>query len=87
MNKKYFFSGILMIWVHFSIACDMCNKGSDRSKFWEIFSHGRGPDGNVDYLLFASGIIIVLLTLIYSLKFLIFPKEKNKNHIKYSILK
>ena len=85
--KKYYSILLILGSGVMSWACDQCNAGSNRSEFWEIFSHGQGPEGNFDYLIFGVGIVIVLFTAFYSLKFLIFPKEKNKSHIKYSILK
>lgn len=84
---KTIISTLLLLFVSsFGLACESCKAGSNRSAFWEFFSHGDSPEGNVDYLIFAIGIIIVLLTLIYSLKYLIYPNERDKNHIKYKIL-
>lgn len=46
-----------------------------------------GPDGPLDIILVAFGAIIVLLVCIYTVKFLIRPREDDPNHIKRQILR
>ncbi|MBN8767202.1 MAG: hypothetical protein ABT22_02130 [Thiobacillus sp. SCN 64-317] len=46
-----------------------------------------GPDGPVDIVLVALGAIIVLLVCVYTVKFLIWPRESNPDHIKRQILR
>ncbi len=46
-----------------------------------------GPDGPVDIVLVALGAVIVLLVCIYTVKFLIRPRENNPGHIKRRILR
>lgn len=41
-----------------------------------------GEHGALDYVIIWGGIAIVVLTLVYSIKFLIRPKENDPNHIK-----
>jgi hypothetical protein len=55
--------------------------------FLKGITHGPGPDGNFDYIIVVIAILITLLTLYYSIKWLIKPGENNINHIKQSILK
>ncbi|WP_373522858.1 hypothetical protein [Aquiflexum sp.] len=45
-------------------------------------THGTGPQSEWDYVIIIIGIIIVCLTLFYSVKFLVRPQEKDPDHIK-----
>lgn len=65
-------------------ACPACEK--QQPKILRGISHGTGPDSNVDYVIIAVAVLIVLLTLFYSVKFLFKPGEKAENHIKQIIL-
>ena len=79
MKKKvltlllFFISAVLL-------ACPVCE--ANQPKGFENITHGQGPDGNLDYFILVSAIIIVGYTLIMSVKYLVKPKEDNKNHIK-----
>lgn len=72
------FAGIL------SFACPACEK--QQPKLLKGISHGSGPEGNMDMLIVWLIAIIVLLTLIFSVKWIIKPGEKSPNHIKRLIL-
>lgn len=63
-----------------AIACEVCK--DNQPKPLRNITHGAGPQGDVDYAIIIIGIIIVSLTLFFSLKFLIKPGEKNPSHIK-----
>lgn len=65
-------------------ACPACDK--QQPKLLQGITHGTGPDGNWDYVIITIAVIIVLLTLFYSIKWLIKPGEQAKNHIKQIIL-
>ena len=65
-------------------ACEVCER--NQPKAFRGIVHGAGPDSNWDYVSIGITAIIVVLTLIYSIKWLIKPNEKNTDHIKYSIL-
>lgn len=67
-----------------TFACDLCKK--NQPKGFEDITHGNGPQGNTDYIILYCAIVIVGYTLIMSIKYLIKPKEKDKNHIKYTVL-
>jgi len=68
-----------------SFACELCQKG--QSKFVRaVSSHGQGPDSNWDYLFVAGTALVVLLTLFYSIKYLISPKEGDAEHIKSLVI-
>ena len=67
-----------------AFACEVCER--NQPKVLRGIVHGAGPDSNWDYVTIGITAIIVLLTLIYSIKWLIKPNENNTDHIKYSIL-
>ncbi len=46
-----------------------------------------GPDGPLDIVLVALGAVIVALVCVYTVKFLIRPRENNPDHIKRRILR
>lgn len=71
--------------IHLSaIACEVCEK--QQPAITRGFTHGGGPQSNWDWVIIAIIAIITVLTLIFSLKYLIKPGEKNSGHIKRSIL-
>lgn len=84
-DLKYFLT--LIGFLCFSItswACPACEK--NQPKITQGLTHGSGPQSNWDWVIIAVISLITLVTLIYSVKFLIKPGEKNDNHIKQSIL-
>ncbi len=83
MKNKFFISIALLI-SELGFACELCK--SKQPKGFENITHGEGPEGNLDYFIMYSAIIIVGYTFIMSMKYLIKPKEKNKNHIKNLVL-
>ncbi len=65
-------------------ACEVCEK--QQPKLLKGISHGTGPQSGWDMpIIYVSG-IIVLFTLVYSVKYLVKPNENAKDHIKRSIL-
>ncbi len=71
---------ILTMSVQSVLACTVC--GQNQPKALQGITHGTGPQGNLDFVIITVGVIIVSITLIYSLKFLIRPGEKQLDHIK-----
>ncbi len=65
-------------------ACDVCEK--KQPAVLRGITHGGGPDSNWDYVYVWATVFIVMLTLFYSIKWVIKPGEKNMNHIKRTIL-
>lgn len=84
MNKKSISIGIAVLISQIIWACPVCEK--QQPKVTLGLTHGTGPQSNWDWVIIATISIITLLTLIYSLKYLIKPGEKNSDHIKQSIL-
>lgn len=65
-------------------ACPVCEK--QQPKITQGLTHGAGPQSNWDWVIIAFITAITVLTFVFSLKYLIKPKEKNTNHIKRLIL-
>lgn len=65
-------------------ACEVCEK--QQPAILKGISHGTGPQSGWDMpIIYFSG-VIVLVTLIFSVKFLVKPNEDAQDHIKRSIL-
>ncbi len=65
-------------------ACPVCEK--QQPAITKGLTHGAGPQSSWDWVIIAIITAITVLTFIFSLKYLIKPKEKNANHIKRLIL-
>ncbi len=65
-------------------ACPVCEK--QQPKITMGLTHGAGPQSNWDWVIIAIIGLITILTLVFSLKYLIKPGETNSDHIKKSIL-
>ncbi|WP_304344507.1 hypothetical protein [Chryseobacterium koreense] len=75
---------VLVLVANFALACDACKL--QQPKLTQGFTHGTGPDSKWDWVIVAVIALITIYTLIYSIKYIAKPGEKNKNHIKHSIL-
>lgn len=67
-----------------AIACSVCEK--QQPDVLKGITHGSGPQSNWDYLIIGAIAIIVVATLFFSLKWLLWPGEKSSDHIKRTIL-
>ncbi len=65
-------------------ACPVCEK--QQAEILGGFTHGAGPESRWDYLIVSVAVIIVAVTLFYSLKWLFRPGERSQSHIKHFIL-
>lgn len=82
--KKYFFL-VLMLIIDTTIrACPACEKAQPR--LFRGITHGSVPDSRWDYIIVCVAVIATLLTLVFSVKWLIRPGEADTSHIKHSIL-
>lgn len=61
-------------------ACELCE--SQQPAMWKGITHGPGPSGKFDLIITWIAIVIVLVTLYFSIKLLIRPKEGQTDHIK-----
>ena len=65
-------------------ACDACVRKQPR--FLRGISHGTGPETKWDYWIVSFVAVLVILTLFYSVKWLVEPGEKSPDHIKNLVL-
>jgi formate hydrogenlyase subunit 3/multisubunit Na+/H+ antiporter MnhD subunit len=84
MKKIILITSIIIVYITAN-ACPVCERANAKKAFGSI-SHGTGANSNWDYVAVWVTIIISIVALFYSIKWLIKPAEKNSNHIKYSIL-
>ena len=84
MKLKYLLSVLIVFIAQIAIACPVCEK--QQPKITQGLTHGVGPQSNWDWVIIAIISLITVLTLIYSIKYLIKPGEKNVDHIKQTIL-
>ena len=67
-----------------ALACKLCE--AQQPKWLRGVVHGPGPRGGWDYVIMGASVLLVLVVLFYSVKFLVKPGESDPGHIKYSIL-
>lgn len=82
--KKIFLTIGLFACSLWAIACPVCER--NQPKIFRGITHGAGPDSKWDYVIVSVASLIVLLTLFYSVKWIIRPGEKSDGHIKRFIL-
>lgn len=75
---------LCLLYTSYLFACDTCKLR--QPKVTQNLTHGAGPESDWDWFIVAIVIAITLLAFFYSVKYLVKPGEKNKNHIKYSFL-
>ena len=84
MKFKYALFILFIGSFQFALGCPVCEK--QQPEITQGITHGAGPESNWDWVIIGIMTLITILTFIYSLKYLIKPKEKNTDHIKRSIL-
>lgn len=84
MKIKFLITAFLLVYTKIIFACEVCDRNQPAiTKGW---THGAGPGSSWDWVNISIMSIITLLTLIFSIKFLVKPGEKGKDHIKRQIL-
>lgn len=68
-----------------AMACPVCER--QQPKVTMGLTHGAGPGSNWDWVIIIFMSILTILTLIFSIKYLVKPGEKRKDHVKQSILR
>lgn len=66
------------------LACEVCDK--QQPEILRGITHGVGPAGGWDYAVVWLMIFIAIVSLFYSVKWILRPGEKESKHIKRSIL-
>ncbi|WP_261511700.1 hypothetical protein [Chryseobacterium paludis] len=84
MKKIKFGIPVFLFWAGYVRACDACKL--QQPKITQDLTHGTGPESNWDWCIVVGITVITLITLLYSFRFLIKPGEKNRKHIKNTIL-
>lgn len=84
LPKKLSLIALLLSLRTVAAACDVCNK--QQPEILQGIAHGAGPENNWDYVIVWSTVVIVIFTLYFSIKWLLRPGEKSKEHIKRLIL-
>lgn len=74
----------LFVFTTGAFACEVCE--AQQPKILKGAIHGPGPESMVDYIISITAAIIVLITLVLSIKYLVKPGEKNPDHIKNIVL-
>jgi hypothetical protein len=82
--KKTLFLSILLIGFSAVHSCPVCKKQQPR--ILRDITHGSGPQGNWDYIIISIAVVIVLVSIFFSLKYLFLPGEQSKKHIKRLVL-
>ena len=65
------------------MACDVCEK--QQPKILRGITHGAGPESNWDYVAVWTTVAIVMVSLVYAVKWIVHPGEKESEHVKRSI--
>lgn len=66
------------------MACEVCKK--QQPEILRGVAHGAGPQSDWDYVVVGSTAVIMLISLFYAVKWILRPGEKEREHIKRSIL-
>jgi hypothetical protein len=82
MRKMLLLSTLLLVHVT-SLACEVCKK--QQPKALRGITHGAGPQSEWDYVVVLGTVFIAVVSLFYSIKWIIHPGERDTAHIKRSI--
>ena len=82
--KKFFFLLILLAGFTVAKSCPGCE--AQQPKLLRGITHGAVPQINWDFLIVSVAAVIVLATLFFSIKWLVWPEEKEGKHIKRIVL-
>ncbi|HLS10990.1 MAG TPA: hypothetical protein VK050_02410 [Flavobacteriaceae bacterium] len=81
MKRLIIFLMILLLGMPLNtLACEVCE--NRQPEILKGVTHGIGPQDNLDYIITWGAVVIVGVTLFFSIKFLVRPKESNPDHIK-----
>lgn len=78
--KKYYVLLFMIATSLTGLACPTCEKA--QPPILRGISHGTGPESKWDYAIIWAAVILVIVTLFFSIKWLIRPGEKTPSHIK-----
>ena len=75
---------LLMLPSSIVYACSACEK--QQPKILRGITHGAGPQSSWDFVIIWVTVLIVAVSMFYSVKWLIRPGEKSAAHIKRTVL-
>ena len=81
--KKLFLLSILLASHWTALACKVCER--QQPEPLRGITHGAGPQSEWDYVIVAIISAVVIVSFVYTIKWLISPGE-GKDHIKHTIL-
>ncbi len=84
MKRKIILLSFVLLGCMQVFGCPVCDRR--QPKLFRGWVHGAGPESNWDYFIVAFIALIVLITLFYSVKWLLKPGEDKQDHIKRMIL-
>ncbi len=84
MKLKYSLTIIITLLVSAIYACPVCEK--QQPSITMGLTHGAGPESNWDWVIISIITLVTLLTLFYSVKYLVKPGERKPSHIKHLII-
>lgn len=84
MKQKITLLILTLLTAGMAMACPVCKRS--QPKVLRGVTHGAGPESRWDYVIIAVVGIIVLITLFFSVKWLIQPGEQSHKHIKRTVL-
>lgn len=82
--KKYILGIFFLLSRISAFACAACQK--QQPAILRGITHGTGPDSKWDFVIISVAVAFFLLTLFYSVKWLVRPGEQSPTHIKKFIL-
>lgn len=75
---------VLLLAATYISACDACK--SQQPEITKDLTHGVGPESDWDWFIVGIVMLITLVAFYYTVKYLVQPGEKSKDHIKHSFL-
>ena len=84
MKTRLIFITLFLLTCLNVMACPVCEK--QQPKVLRGITHGAGPQSDWDYVIIGVVALIVIVTLVYTIRFLVRPGENQKQHIKNIIL-